>query len=287
VSRPLRFLVLDSYDRAGRADLVRFGASEAGALYARALAALEPDAEVDVAHPADADRPLPEGVALGDYDGLVWTGSSLSVRDAGKPEVRRQIDLVRAALDAGAASFGSCFAAQLLATAEGGAVRANPKGREFGIARKIEITDAGRDHPLFAGKPAVFDAFTSHGDEIEALPPGIATLASNGWTRVQALAVRRGRGEFWAVQYHPEYDLAEIAHLARARAPVLVAQGTFRDEAAAAAWAEDVLALAADAGRRDLAWRLAIDRDVTEPASRLRELANWIERLVKPRAAVR
>jgi GMP synthase (glutamine-hydrolysing) len=128
---------------------------------------------------------------------------------------------------------------------------------------------------------------TSHGDEIEALPPGIATLASNGWTRVQALAVRRGRGEFWAVQYHPEYDLAEIAHLARARAPVLVAQGTFRDEAAAAAWAEDVLALAADAGRRDLAWRLAIDRDVTEPASRLRELANWIERLVKPRAAVR
>jgi GMP synthase (glutamine-hydrolysing) len=279
--------VLDSYDRAGREDLRRFGASEAGALYARALAALAPDAKVDVAHPADADRALPEGVALADYDGLVWTGSSLSVRDAESKPVRRQLDLVRAALDAGTASFGSCFAAQLVATAEGGAVRANPKGREFGLARKIEVTEAGRGHPLFAGKPPVFDAFTSHGDEIAALPPGTEVLATNGWTRVQALAVRRGRGEFWAVQYHPEYDLREIANLARARAAGLVAQGTFRDEASAGAWADDVLALAADGERRDLAWRLAIDRDVTDPTLRLRELANWIERLVKPRAALR
>jgi GMP synthase (glutamine-hydrolysing) len=266
---------------------VRHGVSEAGTLYARALAALEPDAKIDVAHPADADRPLPEGVALADYDGLVWTGSSLSVRDAGTPEVRRQLDLVRAALDAGAASFGSCFAAQLVATAEGGAVRANPNGREFGLARKIELTEAGRAHRLFGGKPPVFDALTSHGDEIEALPPGAVPLATNAFTRIQAIAVRRGRGEFWAVQYHPEYDLREIAHLARARAPGLIAQGTFRDPGDAAAWSDAVLALASDAGRKDLAWRLAIDRDVLDPALRMREVANWIEHLVKPRAAHR
>ena len=247
------------------------------------LRALEPEATVDVAHPADADG-LPAGAGLADYDGLLWTGSSLSVRDAGDPRVRRQVELVRAALAAERPSFGSCFAVQLVAVATGGSVRANPKGREFGLARKIELSPAGRTHPLFAGKPAVFDAYTSHGDEVETLPPGAEVLASNAWTRVQALAVGSGAASFWAVQYHPEYDLREIAQLARARAPGLVSQGTFRDEADAAAWAAQVEALAGDASRADLAWRLAVDRDVLDPALRRAEARNWIERLVKPNA---
>ena len=86
------------------------------------------------------------------------------------------------------------------------------------------------------------------------------------------------------MQYHPEYDLREIAQLARARAPGLVSQGTFRDEADAAAWAAQVEALAGDASRADLAWRLAVDRDVLDPALRRAEVRNWIERLVKPNA---
>jgi GMP synthase (glutamine-hydrolysing) len=275
--------VLDSYDRAGREELRAHGASEAGALYARLLRELEPGASVDVAYPADAEPGLPPGAALADYDGLVWTGSSLSVRDADDPRVRRQLELARAALGAGLASFGSCFAAQLAAAATGGSVRASPRGREFGLARKIELSAAGRGHPLYAGKPAVFDAYTSHGDEVASLPPDAQLLASNDWSRVQALAVRRGRGEFVAVQYHPEFDLREIARLARARAPGLVAQGTFRDEAAARGWAEEAEALHADGARADLAWRLAVDRDVLDPALRCAEVRNWIERFVKPR----
>ena len=283
----MHLLVLDSYDRRGREELVRHGAHEAGALYAAMLRTLEPEATVDVAHPADGPLALPHGASLGDYDGLVWTGSSLSVRDAETEPVRRQLELVRASLDQGLASFGSCFAAQLVARAEGGSVRANPHGREFGVARKIGVTDAGRGHPLFAGKPAVFDAFTSHGDEVETIPPGAHVLASNEWSAVQALAVERGRGAFWAVQYHPEYDLREIALLARVRAPGLVAQGTFHDAAAAEAWAAEVETLADDGKRSDLAWRLGVDRDVLDPALRHREVANWIERVVKPRAARR
>jgi GMP synthase (glutamine-hydrolysing) len=275
--------VLDSYDRAGREELRAHGASEAGALYAALLHALEPGARVDVAYPAEPDPGLPHGAGLADYDGLVWTGSSLSLCDADDPRVRRQIELARAALDAGRASFGSCFAAQLAAAATGGSVRPNPRGREFGVARKIELSAAGREHPLYAGKPAVFDAWTSHGDEVAGLPADARLLASNGWSRVQALAVRRGRGEFVAVQYHPEFDLREIARLARARAPGLVAQGTFRDAAGARDWAEQAEALHADPARADLAWRLAVDRDVLDPALRQLEVRNWIERLVKPR----
>src|SRR6266403_1796200 len=58
-------------------------------------------------------------------------------------------------------SFGSCWAAQMAVVAAGGMVRANPRGREMGIARKIALTPEGRGHPLYAGKGAVFDAFIS------------------------------------------------------------------------------------------------------------------------------
>ena len=54
--------------------------------------------------------------------------------------------------------------------AAGGTVRANPRGREMGIARKIALTPEGRGHPLYAGKGSVFDAFISHVDEITHLP---------------------------------------------------------------------------------------------------------------------
>ena len=40
-------------------------------------------------------------------------------------------------------------------------------------------------------------------------------------------------GTFWAVQYHPEYDLHELARLTAARMERLVAMGFFADLEAA------------------------------------------------------
>ncbi|MDX1650631.1 MAG: type 1 glutamine amidotransferase, partial [Myxococcota bacterium] len=65
-----------------------------------------------------------------------------------------------------------------------------------------------------------FDAFTSHADHVGALPEGVPALAGNDWSPVQALAVA-SPGPFWAVQYHPEYDLREIGRLALLRADEL------------------------------------------------------------------
>ena len=76
------------------------------------------------------------------------------------PEVAKQIDLTRRAYRAQVPSFGSCWAAQIAVVAAGGQVQPNPNGREMGIARKIELTPAGRAHPMYEGKASVFD-FTS------------------------------------------------------------------------------------------------------------------------------
>lgn len=281
--RPLRLLVLDAYDAAGRAALRGVGATEAGTLYARMLRRHAPDARVDVATPADPGPLLPAGASLADYDGLAWTGSSLSLASPEDPRVRRQVELARTAAAAGVPCFGSCFAAQLAAVAAGGTCAPNPRGREFGLARRIRVTAQGRAHPLLEGRPAVFDAFTSHADHVAALPEGAPALAGNDWSPVQALAVE-APGPFWAVQYHPEYDLREIGRLALLRAEELAAQGRFPSPEAARAWAADMEALQRAPEREDLRARLGVEAALLDPAQREREVGNWLARVVRPRA---
>ena len=277
----LRLLVLDAYPREGRAALREVGATEAGALYRRFLGAIEGAAAIDIGTPADADWGLPEGVALGDYDGLIWTGSSLTVHDDGDDRVLRQIELAREAYRQGVPCFGSCFAAQLAVVAAGGRCARSPRGREFGVSRKILLNDEGRAHPMFAEKAPVFDAFTSHEDEIVELPRDATVLASNGWSRVQAVDVRHERGRFWAVQYHPEYDPHEVAALGRLRAPGLIEQGRFLDVDDASAWSSRMQALGDAPERSDLRFAFAADDDLLLAERRAIEARNWLEQQVR------
>lgn len=279
----LRFLVANAYPREGRAALASVGASDPGELYARLLLHLLPQAQIDRLFPADADASLTAGVGLADYDGVVWTGSSLTIHASDDERVQRQIELARAAYAAGVPSFGSCWAAQLAVTAAGGVCARNPRGREFGIARDIQLTPAGRAHALYEGKEARFDAFTSHADEIVTLPAAAVLLAGNGFSRVQAVAVTHLRATFWAVQYHPEYDFHEVARLCVLRADELIAQGTLADSEAAAGYIAALESLHRDPAQPTLAASLGATSPALGLAQRLVEVRNWLRAQVLPR----
>jgi GMP synthase (glutamine-hydrolysing) len=276
-----RFLVIDGYNREAREDLKAGGASPAGDLYVAMLRKCLPGADCDVLHPADPGTSLPRGAALDQYDGIAWTGCSLTIYED-DPRVGPQIELAKAAYESKVPSFGSCWAAQIAVVAAGGVVRANPHGREMGIARKIALTPEGRGHPLYFGKPSVFDGFTSHVDEITHLPPGGVLLASNAFTHIQSVAVTHRGGTFWGLQYHPEYDLHELARLTYCRIDRLIKLGFFADRDAALRYVDLLEVLHQDPSRKDIAWLLGIDDDVMNEDVRLAEVRNWIERLVIP-----
>lgn len=276
-----RFLVIDGYHKAGRDELAAGGASAAGDLYVRMLKKCLPGAVCDVVHPADPGASLPKGAALEQYDGIAWTGCSLTIYED-DPRVGPQIELAKAAYESKVPSFGSCWAAQMAVVAAGGIVRANPRGREMGIGRKIALTPEGRGHPLYFGKSAVFDGFISHVDEITHLPPGAVLLASNAFTHIQAVAVTHKGGQFWGLQYHPEYDLHELARLTWCRIPKLTALGFFKDREAGERYVDQLEVLHQDPSRKDIAWLLGIDDDVMNEDVRLAEVRNWIDRLVLP-----
>jgi len=277
-----RILIIDGYTKAAREQLQSGGASLAADLYVRMLQRSTPaGVECDVIFPADPGASLPVGVAIEGFDGVAWTGCSSCVF-SGTPDVAEQIEFARECFRRGVPAFGSCWAAQIAVVAAGGEVGLNPNGREMGIAREITLTDEGRAHPLYEGKPAVFDAFTSHDDEVTVLPDGAARLAGNDFTRVQSVVVKHDGTEFWGLQYHPEYNLHEMARLMFCRLEKLVKLNFFEDEPAGLAHIDQLEALHADPSRTDIASALGLKADVMDKSPRTVEVRNWINHLVLP-----
>ena len=209
-----RLLVIEGNTAASRAEQVAAGGVAAGEGYAALLGELWPEARIDICYPADAEVEFSTGAPLEAYDGAVVTGSGLHVYDGGAA-VERQIALMRAIFAAGLPLFGSCWGLQVITAAAGGSVRINPKGREIVYGRDIQLNAAGRAHPMYAGKDATFDAMTFHLDEVGSVAPGTTLLASNAVSQVQAVEIRFANTVAWAVQYHPEYPLREVAAIVR------------------------------------------------------------------------
>jgi GMP synthase (glutamine-hydrolysing) len=277
-----RVLVIDGNRAEIRAQQVAAGGSPSGEGYARTLASLA-GVSCDIVRPADGEVRLTRPLA--DYDGVAITGSALNVYDSGA-HIERQIELARDSFAAGVPFFGSCWGMQVAVTAAGGGVRPNPLGREFGFARRIELNDAGRRHPMFRGKPAVFEAISVHRDDVTELPAGALVLASNDMG-VQAMEIRHGPGVFWGVQYHPEYNFAELAACAVRYGARLIEDGLFADAAELESFVSDLRALMRHPGDRRLAWKHGLGAAVQQESLKLTELRNWLQIQVLPHAGRR
>jgi len=277
-----RILIIDGYPKDDRTNLAGCGMSTAGDLYAAMLGKICPEARFETVYPSDPDATFADGVGIGDFDGVAWTGCSLTIHDASDQRVQRHIELARTAYRAGVPQYGTCWGIQIAAVAAGGTVAANPHGREMGIARKITLSQTGRGHPLYRDKPTTFDGYVSHFDEVTHLPPGAEVLAGNAFTRVQALGVQHEKGTFWGLQYHPEYDLYQMARLMFCRRAALTKEGFFTDEANALEVVEKFERLHKNPSDIALAWQLGVEPDLLLETMRQAEPRNWLEQLVLP-----
>lgn len=269
-----RILVIDGNVAPVRARLTELLGYDSGTGYARVLQEIEPSLQVEILTAADGDR-LPPGGGLAQFDGVTMTGSALNIYDV-SPAVTRQIELARAVFAAGVPFFGSCWGLQVAVTAAGGEVRANPHGREFGFGRRIQLNEAGRLHRLFTGKPTVFEAPTIHKDSVVSLPVGAIALAHNDYG-IQAVSFACGRGQFWGVQYHPEYDYRDLAAIAERYGQTLVDEGMFADLPALRAFASDLTRLQADPMNGTLAWKHGLGAAQRCLSLRRIEIRNWLD----------
>ncbi|MFC7044199.1 type 1 glutamine amidotransferase [Halobacteriaceae archaeon GCM10025711] len=141
-----------------------------------------------------------------DYDAAIVTGSRASVY-WDEPWIQPLKDWVADADDAGLPMLGVCYGHQLLADALGGTVEGMD---EYEIGYR-EVEHAG-DPVLFDGVDRRFTAFTTHSDEVTALPPGAEELARNDYSNH---AFRRDH--VFGVQFHPEYDMGTAERVTRGK----------------------------------------------------------------------
>lgn len=235
------------------------------ALYKSALLRLEPNLNILTVAPYEG-----EALVLDEVDAVAFTGSGVDwlVDD---PRGAAQVRTMEQVFAAGLPVFGSCNGMQIAAHVLGGKVAASPKGPEDGLARNVTLTEAGRAHPMMAGRPERFAVPCTHRDEVCRLPDGAVLLAGNEHTPVQVFAHAQGGVDFWGVQYHPEYTPAFVAHgLARYR------PGTETLQAA-------LLALGDDAAAAE---KLGTTAEEQEDRMRMTELRNWLAHVAARAKAV-
>ena len=271
-----KILLMEGNIAERRAKGAAMGVRSSSGIYEQSLLAHFPALEIDIFNPED---PIPGRNALAAYDGLIISGSGLHAYDTDFA-VTNQIAMVCEAAEVGLPIFGSCWGLQIAAMAAGGLVEYHAVGREVGFARKVRVTDAGRDHPIFAKKSPVFDAPCIHYDEVTRLPEGATLLATNAHSEVQAALIPLANSEIWAVQYHPEFDAAHLADLYRLYADDMVEQGFFADIDELKGYAAKLTQLGHEPENAALAWQLGVDGDITNDVRRRAEIIAWVENCV-------
>ena len=188
------------------AEIVQSGRSYA-ASFVTALMSLDPGLMIT------AKNPNMHAISAADFegvDGIVFTGSSVAW-DTSDPRGQAQVDAMAAALKTGLPIWGSCNGFQLIASVLGGVVGESPNGFEGGLAENLQLTDAGKTHPMMAGRKDGDGVPCVHRDEIQLLPDGAVLLAGNAHSPIQAAAYEINGIDYWRAQYHPELTPAFIA----------------------------------------------------------------------------
>jgi GMP synthase (glutamine-hydrolysing) len=123
--------------------------------------------------------------------GIILSGGPASVYEPGAPQLPTW--LVEAELPV----LGVCYGMQLQSYNLGGTVSPAP-AREYGPAQ-LEVLD---ERPLFVGTPGSQPVWMSHGDRIEALPPGWETLGRSA--NAPFAAAGNPAMRWYGIQFHPE-----------------------------------------------------------------------------------
>jgi GMP synthase (glutamine-hydrolysing) len=102
----------------------------------------------------------------------------------------------------------------------------------------------------------------------------------------RVIASHGGPSRFVGVQYHPEHTFATAA-IIEARQDRMITEGFAQSVEALRSVISDLRMLETEPNRRDMAWKLGVDKQVLDPRLRSAEIGDWLHTSVLPRRAGR
>ena len=225
----MEVLVVEGNCKETREERADFGIEPYHLTFKKLIKGINPDISVKTAFPADEQSRLPDKRRLQNFDGVLLTGSSLSVLNR-EPSVERQLNFAEDLFQSGVPIYGSCWGLQVATLVAGGAVVKSSKGLEIGVSDQIRLTEQGKNSVLFKGRSQPFQSLCIHYDEVKELPPNGVVLATNDHSIVQAATFKYKASHFFGVQYHPEFSPSSMAMIIRFLLKNLVAHNFFVSE---------------------------------------------------------
>jgi GMP synthase (glutamine-hydrolysing) len=135
--------------------------------------------------------------------GIILSGGPKSVSEAGAPRCAPEL------FELGTPVLGICYGMQLMTDVLGGEVRRSGQ-REFGHAH-VRVTGNGAPPKLFTEVPSELRVWASHGDDVNAVPPGFHVAATSATAPIAAMEAPER--QLYALLFHPE-----VAHTDYGRA---------------------------------------------------------------------
>ena len=126
--------------------------------------------------------------------GIILSGGPKSVSEAGAPKCAPEL------FELGTPVLGICYGMQLMTDVLGGEVRRSGQ-REFGHAN-VRVTGNGTPPKLFTQIPSELRVWASHGDDVNAVPPGFAVAATSATAPIAAMEAPER--DLYALLFHPE-----------------------------------------------------------------------------------
>jgi len=147
-------------------------------------------------------------IDLAEWSGIILGGGPYNISDTpdAKSATQQRVEselmpLMARIVDNDFPFLGCCYGVGTLGSAVGALVDrtyTEPVG-----AVTVELTADGREDPLFAELPDVFDAYGGHKEAASSLPADVVRLATSTDCPVQAFRVGNNA---YATQFHPELD---------------------------------------------------------------------------------
>lgn len=206
----MRLLIVEGNTEKTRIERGTFGIKPYHITFQEMLKGLVPKAVTEVAFPADKETILPSIQKLKTYEGVLWTGSSLSVLD-NILAVQQQLDFAETVFKSGLPFYGSCWGLQVATVVAGGKVAKGKNGLELASSKLISLTDEGKKSPFLKYRKTPYKSLCIHYDEVAELPKNTEVLAYNEHSKVQAMTFNYLNSRFFGVQYHPEFKTSEMA----------------------------------------------------------------------------
>jgi len=259
----MKLLIVEGNNEEARAQRDAVGLKPYHLIFKEMVHFLWPDVQTEIVFPADGSKDLPTAIQLTKYDGILWTGSALSVMDD-IPSVTDQLNFAETIFESGTPLYGSCWGLQVAATVAGGEVARGKKGLEFGLAKDITLTTAGSKSSFFSKRKSGYTALCIHYDEVVKTPKNAVVLAYNAHSKIQALVFDYKKSSFFGVQYHPEFKASHMVLITSLLSKNLIKSGRFASESEA----------------KEFAIRLSEEKDLPQEINyqlHTQEVKAWLE----------